>query len=91
MKPPGISRSSAPTAAIDTLPRARTPGACVITARSPARAPYAAAEAAVFPVDAHTIPAAPSSTALETATVIPRSLKEPVGFAPSHLSHSSIP
>jgi hypothetical protein len=28
----------------------------------------------------------PSSTALEMATVMPRSLKEPVGFSPSYLS-----
>jgi hypothetical protein len=39
----------------------------------------------VFPVDAQIKPWAPRSTALETATVIPRSLNEPVGFKPSHL------
>jgi hypothetical protein len=32
-----------------------------------------------------------SRTAAETATVMPRSLKEPVGFAPSSLSHTSHP
>src|SRR5258708_15525241 len=31
----------------------------------------------------------PRSTARVTATLIPRSLNEPVGFAPSHLSQSS--
>jgi hypothetical protein len=45
----------------------------------------------VFPVDAHTTAVAPSSSALEIATVIPRSLKLPVGFAPSHLTYSSTP
>ena len=51
----------------------------------PGRAAYAAAAAAVLPVDAHTTAGTPASTALEMATVIPRSLKLPVGFAPSHL------
>ncbi len=32
---------------------------------------------------------APSRTAADTAHVIPRSLNEPVGFAPSSLSHTS--
>src|SRR5919198_2238855 len=61
-------------------------GAC-----RPARAAYAAAEAAVFPVEAHTTERAPSASAFETTTVIPRSLKLPVGFAPSHLSQISVP
>src|SRR4051812_46637392 len=33
----------------------------------------------------------PRSTARVTARLMPRSLKEPVGFAPSHLSQSSTP
>src|SRR5512143_641833 len=33
----------------------------------------------------------PSAFALETAIVIPRSLKEPVGFNPSYLRYSSVP
>src|SRR5439155_13074609 len=70
---------------------AAPPATTTITASSPARAAYAAQEAAVFPVDAHTIARAPSSTAFVTATLIPRSLKEPVGFAPSHFSQSSTP
>ena len=37
------------------------------------------------PVDAQTTARAPLSSAFEIATVIPRSLKLPVGFAPSHL------
>ena len=45
----------------------------------------------MFPVEAETTALAPSSSALDTATVIPRSLKLPVGLAPSHLSQSSQP
>ena len=55
------------------------------TAVRPARAPYAAADAAVLPVDAQTMPSKPSSTAFATATHMPRSLNEPVGFMPSNL------
>jgi len=47
---------------------------------SPAAAEYAAAEAEVFPVEAHMTTWLSASTALEMAMVIPRSLKEPVGF-----------
>ena len=59
--------------------------------RIPARPQYAAAEAEVLPVEAHTAMVAPSSRALETATVIPRSLKEPVGLRPSYLRWTSRP
>ena len=58
-------------------------------ASSPAAAPYAAAEAAVLPVEAQTIARAPSSSALATATTMPRSLNEPVGFMPSTFRWSS--
>ena len=34
---------------------------------------------------------APSRSAADTAHVIPRSLNEPVGFAPSNFSHTSAP
>ena len=51
----------------------------------PARAAYAAAEADVLPVEAQMIALLPASTAFETATVMPRSLNEPVGLAPSTL------
>ena len=57
----------------------------------PALAAYAAAEAEVLPVEAHTTASAPSSTALEIAIVIPRSLNDPVGLAPSYLSQTSAP
>jgi hypothetical protein len=43
----------------------------------------------VLPVEAQTIAFAPSSAAFEIATVIPRSLNDPVGFAPSYFSHTS--
>ena len=45
----------------------------------------------MFPVDAHTTAFAPSSIALLIASVIPRSLNEPVGFAPSYFSQTSQP
>ena len=43
----------------------------------------------MFPVDAHDTALAPMRTAWLTATVIPRSLNEPVGLCPSCLSISS--
>ncbi len=73
------------------MPVAIFPSGTITAPRSPARAAYAAALAAVFPVDAHTTASAPSPTAAETATVIPRSLNEPVGLAPSSFSHTSHP
>src|ERR1700722_16281018 len=57
----------------------------------PARAANAAADAEVLPVDAHTTAFAPSSAALEMATVIPRSLKDPVGLAPSTFKKTRAP
>ena len=45
----------------------------------------------MLPVEAQTTALAPSSTALEIAIVMPRSLKEPVGLAPSTLSHTAAP
>ena len=62
-----------------------------MSAGRPARAAYAAADAAVLPVEAQTTASTPSSSAFDNAIVIPRSLKEPVGFAPSHLSQTSLP
>src|SRR5690606_33972222 len=57
----------------------------------PAWVAYAAADADVLPVDAQMIAFAPASTAFETAIVIPRSLKDPVGFMPSYLTHTFAP
>src|SRR5439155_816420 len=71
--------------------RERPPAAGTTMASSPARAAYAAADAAVFPVAAHTTARAPASTAFATASAMPRSLNEPVGLTPSHLSHTSTP
>jgi hypothetical protein len=45
----------------------------------------------VLPVEAHISAVAPWSIALETATVIPRSLNDPVGFTPSFLTKTSQP
>ena len=67
------------------------PSGTITAPRRPARAAYAAALAAVLPVDAHTTAWAPSATAADTATVIPRSLNEPVGLAPSTFSQTSAP
>ena len=57
----------------------------------PARAAYAAAEAEVLPVEAQMIALARLSSALDTATVMPRSLNEPVGLTPSFLTKTSQP
>src|SRR5215208_4580397 len=59
--------------------------------RSPARDAYAAADADVLPVDAQTTASAPAPADMLTATVIPRSLNDPVGLAPSTFSHTSQP
>ena len=84
--------SRAPTArACASLPSATAPCGSRISADRPARAAYAAADAAVFPVDAQITPVAPAATARDTATVIPRSLNEPVGFMLSSFSHRSTP
>ena len=45
-------------------------------------------EAEVLPVDAQAKAVAPWRTARVTATVMPRSLKEPVGLSPSTLSQT---
>ena len=81
-----------PTARTCTsLEDAIAPAGTTITASIPARAAYAEHDAAVFPVDAQTSRVTPRSTARVVATAMPRSLKEPVGFAPSHFSQSSHP
>ncbi len=89
---PRTSRSRAPAArACASFPSATAPAGWRISAGRPARAAYAAADAAVFPVDAHTTASASSSTAFVIATVMPRSLKLPVGFAPSHFRSTCEP
>src|SRR5690606_10035565 len=57
----------------------------------PARVAYAAADAEVLPVEAHTTTFAPRPAAADIAVVMPRSLKEPVGFMPSTLTYTSAP
>ena len=72
-----------------TLPNA-TPRAGMITPVGMLeRAPNAAAEAAVLPVEAQMKECAPSSMALAAAMASPRSLNEPVGLQPSSLSQTS--
>ena len=66
-----------------SFPRAMNPSGISTAQVRPARVAKAAAEAEVLPVDAQTTALAPSSAALEMATVMPRSLNEPVGLAPS--------
>src|SRR5258708_25287932 len=57
----------------------------------PALAAYAAALALVLPVDAQITAVAPRLAAMLTATVMPRSLNDPVGFAPSTFRYTSQP
>ncbi len=45
----------------------------------------------MLPVEAQITASAPSRTAADTAHVMPRSLNEPVGFAPSNFSQTSAP
>jgi hypothetical protein len=66
------------------------PSGTITAPRTPALAAYAAALAAVLPVDAQMIASAPFAFACETATVMPRSLKLPVGFMPSNFRCVSI-
>src|ERR671913_47210 len=74
-----------------SFPIAILPSGTSTAAVMPACAAYAAAEADVLPVDAQMTALAPCSMARETATVMPRSLKDPVGFMPSYLTHTSVP
>ncbi len=67
------------------------PSGTITAPRRPARAAYAAGLAAVLPVDAQITASAPSPIAADTATVMPRSLKLPVGLAPSTFRYTSQP
>src|ERR1700722_15753929 len=88
--PASIATARAPYArACAILAAATLPPGNSTTAAMPARAAYAAADAAVLPVDAHSTVRAPASTALATATTMPRSLKDAVGFMPSNLMYNS--
>src|ERR687894_767435 len=91
-KLPSICTISAPCARTCTaLPRAIFPAGTTTKHRMPARAAYAAAEAAVFPVEAQTAARLPEATARLMATVIPRSLNEAVGFIPSNFRNRRAP
>src|SRR3954451_14867590 len=79
------------TIACASLPAAILPCGTRTSGLMPALAAYAAIDAEVLPVDAHTTALAPSPTATESATVIPRSLNEPVGLLPSTFSQTSAP
>jgi hypothetical protein len=67
-----------------SFPKAMWPSGMSTAQRRPARAAYAAADADVLPVEAQMTAFDPSSTALDMATVMPRSLNDPVGFRPSY-------
>ena len=74
-----------------SLPIAIWPSGITTAHVRPARAEYAAADADVLPVDAQITTLAPSSTPLEMAIVIPRSLNDPVGLRPSTLRSTRTP
>ena len=77
--------------ACDNLPSAILPEGITTAQFKPARAAYAAALAAVLPVEAQMTARACSSTAFATATTMPRSLNEPVGLQPSNFKKTSAP
>ena len=79
------------TTAWASLPAEILPCGTSTSALMPAFAAYAAIEAEVLPVEAQTTALAPWPTATESATVMPRSLNDPVGLLPSTLSHTSAP
>ena len=71
-----------------SLPIAILPSGTRTAQTIPALTAYAAALAEVLPVDAQMTARAPASAALLMAMVIPRSLKDPVGLAPSYFNHT---
>lgn len=79
------------TSAWPILPSAILPCGTSTAQTIPARTAYAAAEAEVLPVEAQMTACAPSSLARVMAIVMPRSLKDPVGLAPSTLRCTSQP
>src|SRR6266511_3240159 len=89
---PSTSRTRAPWMRVwASLPTATFPRGTSTAQVSPALPAYAAADALVFPVEAHTTAFEPSSTAFDIARVIPRSLNDPVGLAPSNFRKTSQP
>ena len=67
------------------MPTATLPVGTSTAQARPALAAYAAALALVLPVDAQITVLAPRLAASVTATVMPRSLNDPVGLTPSTL------
>ncbi len=83
---PSTCSSLAPcTSAWASLPIAIFPAGTSTAQVRPARAAYAAALALVLPVEAQITALAPAAAATVIATVMPRSLNEPVGLRPSTL------
>ena len=74
-----------------SLPAAILPCGMSTAQPMPARVAYAAADADVLPVDAHSTAFWPRAFASVTAMVMPRSLNEPVGLRPSTLRYTSHP
>src|SRR5664279_176512 len=74
-----------------SFPAAIVPSGTRTAQVRPARAAYAAAEAEVLPVDAQITALAPRAAAWVSATVIPRSLNDPVGLAPSTFRYTCAP
>src|ERR1700744_5572399 len=79
------------TRAWASLPMAILPRGTRTAQVMPARAAEAAALALVLPVEAQITAWAPRPAAALMATVMPRSLNEPVGFSPSTLRETSQP
>ncbi len=91
-KLPSICRILAPCmTAWAILPSAILPLGTSTAEVSPAFAAYAAAEADVLPVDAQMTALRPLASAYVMAMVMPRSLNDPVGFAPSTLTSTRQP
>lgn len=85
---PSIESTLAPkNSACASFPMATFPDGRNTAHFIPAFAAYAARDADVLPVDAHPTTLAPSSLALDTPMVIPRSLNEPVGLSPSNFTN----
>src|SRR5690606_10633763 len=91
-KLPSICRIRAPcSTACAILPSAILPCGTSTAVARPARAAYADADAEVLPVEAQMTALSPLALACVMATVIPRSLNDPVGFAPSTLRYTDAP
>src|SRR5215475_10422487 len=91
-KLPSTCSSFAPcTSACASFPSAILPRGTRTAHVRPARAAYAAALALVLPVEAQMTAVAPRAAAMLTATVMPRSLNDPVGLAPSTFRYTSHP